>query len=329
MGICASKIFAKISTSLHGATQQHEQPSTHLPPLVVHAQDLPVDSDCIFESHSTTLPSPEQVRARAERDGIDTTRSFRPDPVKFPELGLIVKWGQDVTIAEGQCIWFIRKHLQQSVPVPKIFGWKQDGDETFLYLELVQGDTLSSRWTELNDSQKESICIQLRDIISSYRRIVKPPGSESLLSQIGNQPLRDIMFSDAGKYPAGPFPTVTTFHDFFASLLRRSSARTEIEELSGLADNTPVIFTHADLDQFNILISKPNGEREVQNEDVRIVALIDWHQSGWYPEPWEVLKAKSVAGPGGDWVKGYLPRVLEEPEYEYYYAWEFVSMGIL
>jgi aminoglycoside phosphotransferase (APT) family kinase protein len=99
--------------------------------------------------------------------------------------------------------------------------------------------------------------------------------------------------------------------------------RHEIAELSGLADDTPVRFTHADLDQANILVSTAD------DGPLRIVAIIDWHQSGWYPERLEVLKAQIVGEPGSDWVTKYLPKALGIPDPEYGYAFEYVSLATI
>ena len=52
-----------------------------------------------------------------------------------------------------------------------------------------------------------------------------------------------------------------------------------------------------------------------------IVAIIDWHQSGWYPDYWEHCKAEFTAEPGGEWETDYIPRFLEVPDY--YDAWAF------
>lgn len=304
------------------AEYHNMEASSIIQPIEARAETLPSKPNYTCPNLSISLPSPNEVRARGSLNGVDITYSDRPDPVLFPELRLIVKWGDDVTIAEGRCFWFIDRHLRQSVPVPQVLGWSQVGDQTFLYLELIEGDTLASRWDDLRDSEKATICTQLRDMISSWRRIVKPPGSAVPLSQIGDQPLMDIMFSDAGHYPAVPFESVSSFHDFFAKLLNRVPSRDGFEELAGLNDDIPVVFTHGDLNQHNIPISKPG------DGDLRITGIIDWHRSGWYPEPWE-FKARCVAQPGGDWVEKWLPTILEEPKYEYFYAWEYVSMGLI
>ena len=133
------------------------------------------------------------------------------------------------------------------------------------------------------------------------------------------------MFQDGGCYPAGPFTNLAAFHDAFAQLASRvtkpqTDLRKNVEELSGLADDVDIVFTHADLDQSNILVSKPG------DGPVRIVALIDWHQSGWYPEPWELLKAQSVAYPESGW-QHYVP--LPPAEKGYTYSWTFVDMALI
>lgn len=133
------------------------------------------------------------------------------------------------------------------------------------------------------------------------------------------------MFHDGGCYPAGPFADIADFHDVFARLASRVTGtemdpRKKVKELSGLTDDVEIVFTHADLDQSNILISKPG------KHPVRIVALIDWHQSGWYPEPWELLEAQSVAYPESGW-QNYIP--LKPARKEYTYSWTYIDMALV
>lgn len=85
------------------------------------------------------LPTPQEVRA------LSAGPSAQPDPVKFEELGLIVKFGPRVTVGEALCPWAIRRVLEDSAPVPEVYGWRIDGIEVFIYMELIQGDTLKER----------------------------------------------------------------------------------------------------------------------------------------------------------------------------------------
>ncbi|KAK4621530.1 hypothetical protein CLAFUW4_06965 [Fulvia fulva] len=309
--------------------------------------DLPIGDVYLPGHFPHGLPSPAEVRVKAAQDGIDTRNTFRPDPVLYPELGLIIKWGRDITIAEGQCLWFMSKHLRGVVPVPELYGWTVDSDQTFLYMQLVNADTLQGRWNDMSEDDKLDICAQLRDMMAAWRRIQCPgptsndsrprtilstvmswlrfwrPAPAIRLGQICGQALRDILFYNAGQYPAGPFDNVHSFHDWLAKLACANDARKDVEELSGLEDSVAVTFTHGDLDHSNILISKkPDGPP-------KIVAIIDWHQSGWYPEPWEWLKAQMVAGHSSQWTKEYLPRTLRPARYEYHYSWEYIKMATI
>jgi thiamine kinase-like enzyme len=42
----------------------------------------------------------------------------------------------------------------------------------------------------------------------------------------------------------------------------------------------PPVFTHGDLNPFNILV-----------RDDRVVGIVDWEFSGWYPDYWEYTSA--------------------------------------
>lgn len=44
------------------------------------------------------------------------------------------------------------------------------------------------------------------------------------------------------------------------------------------------------------------------------MAIVDWQQSGWYPDYWEFCKAEYAAEPRSSWVTEYVPRILEEPD---------------
>ncbi len=133
------------------------------------------------------------------------------------------------------------------------------------------------------------------------------------------------MFYQAFVYPAGPFPDIHTFHDWFARLscrVRPELFSRDEWELSGLSDDQPIIFTHGDLHRSNILISPR------EDGAARVIAIIDWHQSGWYPRDWEFLKARWTADIYGKWATQYIPQFLTPPCLDYWRAWEWISLSI-
>lgn len=120
----------------------------------------------------------------------------------------------------------------------------------------------------------------------------------------------------------GPFANVKSFHDWFSLLSSRENAN----PLSfhpmrpGLPDNVSINFTHGDLHPSNILITPEEEEGQA-----RILALIDFEQSGWYPAYWEYCKARWTAEIGGEWGTLYIPRFLE-PHDEAYKHWDYFCL---
>lgn len=81
------------------------------------------DSSFFREHRASTLPTPAEVRAINEEPGyIRGARFNRPPPVKFPSLGLIVKYGADTTVTEAETQNMVYKQLKGKVPVPEVFG---------------------------------------------------------------------------------------------------------------------------------------------------------------------------------------------------------------
>ena len=126
-------------------------------------------------------------------------------------------------------------------------------------------------------------------------------------------------------YPAGPFPNVESFHDWFARLSfrrRQDILPSDIPELSGLSNEKPVFFTHGDLHRSNILISLPEAGPACA------IAVIDWHQSGWYPRYWEFLKAIWTSDIYGEWAQKYIPQFLEPASLDYWRAFEWITLSL-
>lgn len=142
------------------------------------------------------LPSPTDVRARSaiQNPGAQQ-RTYRIPPVRYEELGLIVKFGRAprVTVDEGQCLWALR-HALPEVPVPEVYGWTHDDDQVFIYMELVQGVSLEQRWESLNEVEREGVCQQLRVMLSELRKVRHATG-EFFLGMMslwpGNKPTND------------------------------------------------------------------------------------------------------------------------------------------
>ena len=66
--------------------------------------------------------------------------------------------------------------VRNTVPVPELYGWRRDGESTFLYMELIQAPTLKERWSTLSNSEKEEMGTQFGQMVHNIR----PPHPESI-----------------------------------------------------------------------------------------------------------------------------------------------------
>ncbi|KAF5025168.1 hypothetical protein F66182_2744 [Fusarium sp. NRRL 66182] len=292
-------------------------------PATVLLDTLPPSRTTIFQSSSfflrhgpgAVLPSPRDVLAKsADQDPYFNHRVHHP-PVFFESLRLVVKFGRDpkVTVAEGQCLWALRQYVPD-VPVPEIYGWVEEDGQVFLYMELIEGTTLEKRWDSLCQSERVSVCEQLRSMINKVRQLRQDP-DDQFLGHINRDPYTDIVFTNGVLPRAGPFLLVRDFHDWLSAMIKRGKeqhwpgyAEEDIPDPYRrlLPDDSPVVFTHSDLHPSNIMVTEGSSP-------CRVVALIDWQQAGWYPDYWEFCKAEFTAEPRSEWVSEYVTRFLEEP----------------
>lgn len=73
-----------------------------------------------------------------------------------------------------------------------------------------------------------------------------------------------------------------------------------------LPDNGSIHFSHADLNLANIMILSECGR-------ITISGIIDWDQSGWYPNYWEYCKMVVTTDYEHEWRSaGWIERIIEE-----------------
>jgi hypothetical protein len=146
----------------------------------IRREPFPFDENVVFRDSSffkkpnapLSLPTPTEVKEVASLSENPRARLItRPPPVIFSHLGLLVKYGTEVTLAEGQCLLFIRNNLSEVVPVPEVYGWCKDGDQVFIYMELVNGMTLEKSWGTMIEGEKTSVCQQLHDMVDALRGV--------------------------------------------------------------------------------------------------------------------------------------------------------------
>ncbi|KAF4986137.1 hypothetical protein FGRMN_10974 [Fusarium graminum] len=266
--------------------------------------------------NTPTLPTASEVLARpnyVQNPVCETMKLLQP--TEFRELGLVVKYSENTSaiVAEGQCLWAIRRFLPE-VPVPEVYGWTRENGIAFLYMEYIDGVTLNDCWGTLTATEKDSVCEQLKALIARMTCLRQTP-NDQFIGSIGRGHLEDFVFTSTNFPPAGPFSSVTELHDCMSEMVKWP-ARMRQPDLDPtnildpyremLPDDSPIRFTHADLNPINIMVSKTSP--------CCIMAILDWEQSGWYPAYWEFCKAELTTEPHSEWQAVYLPKVLSEPD---------------
>ncbi|KAK2799671.1 hypothetical protein FQN51_006803 [Onygenales sp. PD_10] len=264
------------------------------------------------------LPAPSEVTARST----DFKNTSQPTPVRFEHLNLIVKFGPRVTVEEALCLHMIRRILPDKVPVPEVYGWKVEGGTVFIYMELIQGETLHDRWDSLSGSDRSSICDELHEIISSLRQVGQDP-TDPFIGSIARRPLLDYVFESMPS--GGPFKNIKEFNDWFSALPQHwvpDSRKYPDPYRKFLPDTGAIKLTHGDLHRGNIMISSTSPPR--------VLAVVDWAHAGWYPDYWEYCKALYTSHYNDEWRTVWIPKFLSPYTMEYDIFAEYINqMGAI
>ncbi|KAK4544874.1 hypothetical protein LTR36_003778 [Oleoguttula mirabilis] len=189
---------------------------------------------------------------------------------------------------------------QGEVPVPEVFGWRRHEGQNFIYMSLIHGPTLREAWSSLTEGDKQSISVGLSGIVWSLQQITHDsPGM--LIGSINGGSVQDRYFKL--DYEEGPFLTVRSFNDWLLAAATRQRPGPEgIKTFDGsyrdyLPDDGSVYFAHGDLTLGNIILSGNPGAMKIE-------AIIDWEQAGFYPEYWEWSKLLYGVEYSHEWREG-------------------------
>jgi hypothetical protein len=133
-----------------------------------------------FKSSHHKLPSPAEVRALGSAGRGRTI-------VRFEEMNLLVKYGEKINVDEAVCMWAIKKVLGNEVPVPEVYGWRVVEGHVFIYMELIQGETMKERWDSLSNSDRVAVCGHLHQIFASLRQVQQKP-DDTFIGELSKVP---------------------------------------------------------------------------------------------------------------------------------------------
>jgi Phosphotransferase enzyme family len=203
---------------------------------------------------------------------------------------------------ESENMKFVRSLT--SIPVPRvyavirlppwIFWWRrkwvwgqtvQYPDSAFIFMDRIDGKSLDIHtWLSLDYPARDRIVAQLHGYVSQLRSLIPPPGT--VIGSAYGKPVSDDRLAqgwptDEEAEISGPYADEAEMN----LALRRQHDLSEFPPnvVESHSRSHPLVFTHGDIDLRNVMVK---GDK--------VVALIDWEASGWFPAHWEYLKAHWV-----------------------------------
>lgn len=185
-------------------------------------------------------------------------------------------------LTEAATMRYVAQHI--SIPVLKAYCSFLYKNRAYIVMERIKGEDLGSAWKNLSEDSRRKIISQLKFMIQELRALQPPPTTTGVESCVGGS-LYDSRLPH-GTPRFGPFTTIQDFHRWLRNNLEPTQfgdhvTVQEAEELRNMiaiqeGEWPPPVFTHCDLSPFNILVSAD-----------KVVGIIDWEFSGWYPPYWE------------------------------------------
>ncbi|KAI2626698.1 phosphotransferase enzyme family protein [Hypoxylon sp. NC1633] len=212
----------------------------------------------------------------------------------------IVKSGSATRVAEAEAMKLVRERT--TIPVPEVYNVHQDKEtgHVQIVMEFIEGDRLDQVWDNYTEEERKTITTQLRNYFDELRQI-----KGSFIGSVDGSACEDPHFED---YPgiSGPYTDEAAFNRGLVkawSMDHEEDSYTQIlcQILEKTMKDHGVVMTHNDLDPRNIIV-----------RGSEVVGIIDWKQSGFYPEYWEYCRALWRPSWDGGWMKDRaVDRILE------------------
>lgn len=184
---------------------------------------------------------------------------------------------------ESALVDWLRNNTAIPVPKPLHQGYDDRSRRFFEVFEKPRGVPLSDCWDELSVAQQDAILSELQEYLQQLRSITT--------AQIPNVFARDRFLDPRDGVARGPYCSteefigaIATRVDRIGSLYDTGPTKKAIRFLKALRDmptDLDLVFTHGNICPENILI----------NKEGKVVAILDWSESGYAPAFWEYVKS--------------------------------------
>ncbi|KAL1876107.1 hypothetical protein Plec18167_005368 [Paecilomyces lecythidis] len=173
----------------------------------------------------------------------------------------------------------------------------QDNEIIFMASDFVPGDTLLDAWLRMDESQRASIKAQLKEQLALMRKC-----QMQYIGRVDRQAFRNI-FDPIRFSFAGPFMSEGEFDTWCLSQTEGIAERWKWKAslmLRGGEYSKDFVLTHGDLFPQDIIV-----------HDGKLMGIVDWEHSGFFPEYFEYAVVMSQHGyEGQEWWKGIIEEIL-------------------
>ncbi|KAI1354664.1 kinase-like domain-containing protein [Xylaria sp. FL0043] len=188
---------------------------------------------------------------------------------------------------EYGALQLVRRHSH--IPVPRPLDLVSNTGASYLLTSRVPGLPLGMCIDTLSENEVYTLVCDLRRCLRELRVIPKEVTPNYAISNALGKPCHDyriilgLDYDEERGYFIGPFVDEEEFNKTL-----QTGALPGISHCSG----HKIVFTHADLNMRNVLVH--NG---------RLSGIVDWENSGWFPEYWDYTKAHYITKIHKRWLK--------------------------
>ncbi|KAG5208240.1 APH domain-containing protein [Trichophyton interdigitale] len=238
--------------------------------------------------------------------------------------GAVVKANDDIAIkvfpdnrdlTEYHNLQYLVRHAPD-LPVPRVHGLIMLGHYRIMFMSYIHGATMDKVWSSISHEGKVSLKEQLGNIFSKLRCLRQDDGQE--LGGLGGEGVKDYRIMEVFAYKG--ITTAKAFNDLqFSAKHRASPCYAKLLHSFLEVPNKSLrgaVFTHGDLKKSNIIVKQSPGDPDRYT----ITGIIDWEDSGFYPEYYEsttISNGQSILN-DDDWYL-YMPDCLSPLQFPIYW----------
>ncbi|KAF5627273.1 kinase-like domain protein [Fusarium tjaetaba] len=177
---------------------------------------------------------------------------------------------------------------QTQIPVPRPLGLVSDTETSYMLITTLPGQRFGSYVDVLSNDDLDIFKRDMQKYMAQLRSISRQGAPKHAISNATGGPCYDyriVACQDYDKDRGDFFGPFIDEEEFNSTL--RTPALPDVFHSTG----HDIVFTHSDINMRNVLMH--NG---------RISGIVDWENSGWFPDYWEYTKAHYVTKLNKRWL---------------------------